>query len=236
MRTWLRRLLILALVVVGDPIPESLLAGSILILLGQILHFIAAGTLVKTEVLTIAGPYRWVRNPFYFSNLLTDAGFCVVAWNPWVPLVWFPYFYGFVIHPRTKSEEAELLEIHGKAYQDYLDRVPRYVPGLFPKYPHVRGALNWDALRRNREFPRQLRHWAFLLVLFAKDRLVTLQGGNRWSLEGLPKLREDIPAVVALGAGVAMILAPWVAKLIFGKKKKTGTHPAPAAQGPEPRP
>src|SRR3972149_926621 len=102
MRTFLRRILILVLFVVGDPTPTSLLVGFGL-------------------VLPVAGPSRWVRNPFYTSNFLTDAGFCVVALNPYVAAAWFILFYGFVIHPRTLSEERELLQIHGQAYQDYLN-------------------------------------------------------------------------------------------------------------------
>lgn len=235
MRTFLRRVLILSLFVVGDPTPYSLIVGTSLILLGQILHFVAAGTLVKTDVLTIAGPYRWVRNPFYLSNVLTDAGFCVVAWNPWVPLVWFPLFYGFVIHPRTKSEEQELLRIHGQAYQDYLDRVPRYFPALLPKYPHVRGAFNFAALSHNREVPRNMRHLAFALMFFCKDRMIDLQG-SRWSVKGFPAMLHDSLAAFVFWTGIAMIVAPWVFKwvkrLVVGKPKK---DPKPAA-APEPQP
>lgn len=236
MRTLLRRLLIVALFVVGDPTPYSLLAGTILIFLGQLLHFVAAGTLVKTEVLTIAGPYRWVRNPFYVSNLLTDAGFCVIAWDPWVPIAWFIGFYGFVLYPRTLSEEAELLRIHGQAYQDYLDKVPRYVPSIFPKYPHVRGGLNRDALIRNREIPRQLRHWAFILLFVTKDLVIAAQGGDRWSLRAFPDVVLHGLGAACFWTGVAMVLAPWFArvlrKLFFPKPRKES--PAPAAPAPQP--
>lgn len=227
MRTFLRRILILVLFVVGDPTPTSLLVGFALIALGQILHFVAAGTLVKTDVLTIAGPYRWVRNPFYTSNFLTDAGFCVVALNPWVAAAWFILFYGFVIHPRTRSEERELLQIHGKAYQDYLDRVPRYVPGLFPKYPHVRGAFSLKALHKNREVPRQLRHFAFTLMFFAKDQMLHAQGENRWSLEGFPTLLHGGLAAFAFWTGIAMIVAPWLARLVARIRRRFAPAPAP---------
>jgi len=234
MRTTLRRVLVLALFIVGDPTPSSLLAGFILIFLGQVLHFVAAGTLVKTEVLTIAGPYRFVRNPFYVANVLTDAGFCVIAWNPWIPAIWFPLFYGFVIHPRVKAEEAELLGIHGKAYQDYLDRVPRYIPSLIPKYPHVRGSLSLAALHKNREVPRQLRHFAFAIMFFAKDQMITLQGGHKWSLAKFPEVLHHGLAAFAFWTGIAMIFVPWIVKLVFGRKK--AAKAVPAAPSPEPEP
>lgn len=229
MRTVLRRLLILALFIVGDPTPHSLIAGLVLIAIGQIIHFIAGGTLVKTEVLTIAGPYRFVRNPFYVSNFLTDAGFCVVAWNPWIPLVWFPLFYGWVIHPRVKVEEADLLRIHGQAYQDYLNRVPRYIPSLVPRYPHVRGAWSLGPLRKNREVPRQLRHFAFALMFFCKDRMIDAQGGDKWSVDAFPTLLKSGLAAFVFWTGIAMIVAPWIWKLvarIFRKAKKR-IEPAP---------
>ncbi|KAF0246622.1 MAG: protein-S-isoprenylcysteine methyltransferase-like [Planctomycetota bacterium] len=237
MRTFLRRILILVLFVVGDPTPYSLIAGSILIFLGQVLHFISAGTLVKTEVLTIAGPYRWVRNPFYLSNVFTDAGFCVIAWNPWVPIAWFIGFYGFVLHPRTKSEEAELLGIHGKAYQDYLDKVPRYIPSLFPKYPHVRGAFSFEALHHNREIPRNLRHFAFAILFVAKELMIRSQGGDPWSLRGFPALIQHGLGAVCFWTGVAMVLAPWLwrlmKKIFFPKKNEAAAAvaaPAPQAE------
>ncbi|MEK7467134.1 MAG: isoprenylcysteine carboxylmethyltransferase family protein [Planctomycetota bacterium] len=230
MRTFLRRILILVLFIVGDPTPYSLIAGSILIFLGQVLHFVAAGTLIKTEVLTIAGPYRWVRNPFYLSNVFTDAGFCVIAWNPWVPIAWFIGFYGFVLHPRTKSEEKELLGIHGQAYQDYLDKVPRYIPSLFPKYPHVRGAFSLEALHHNREIPRNLRHFAFAILFVAKDIMIRGQGGNQWSVRGFPALLHDGLGAFCFWTGVSMVLAPWLfrlfRKLFFPKVKSA----APAAE------
>ncbi|MCE9581488.1 MAG: isoprenylcysteine carboxylmethyltransferase family protein [Planctomycetes bacterium] len=235
MRTLLRRILILVLFIVGDPTHTSLIVGTILIALGQILHFIAAGTLVKTQVLTIAGPYRWVRNPFYVSNFLTDAGFCVIAWNPWVPIAWFIGFYGFVLYPRTLSEEDELLRIHGPAYQDYLDKVPRYIPSIFPKYPHVRGSLNYAALYRNREVPRQLRHFAFALMFLAKDLMIDAQGGNKWSVKGYPVLLHPGLAAYAFWTAVAMIVTPWVFKLakriIYGKEKKE-PNPIESASAP----
>lgn len=234
MRTLLRRLLILVLFIVGDPTPYSLIAGSILIFLGQVLHFVAAGTLVKTEVLTIAGPYRWVRNPFYFSNFLTDAGFCVIAWNPWVPIAWFIGFYGFVLYPRTLSEEAELLRIHGAAYQDYLDKVPRYIPSLFPRYPHVLGSFNWAALHKNREIPRQFRHFAFAILFVAKDLMIASQGGNKWSVEGFPGLVKHGLGAFCFWTGVSMVIAPWIVKVIrkifFPKKKSDAAAPAAAPQ------
>jgi hypothetical protein len=233
MRTFLRRILILVLFIVGNPTPYSLIAGSILIFLGQVLHFMAAGTLVKTEVLTIAGPYRWVRNPFYLSNVLTDAGFCVIAWNPWVPIAWFIGFYGFVLHPRTKSEEAELLRIHGQAYQDYLDKVPRYIPSLFPKFPHVRGAFSFEALHHNREIPRNLRHFAFAILFVAKGIMIKGQGGNQWSLMGFPALLRDGLGAVCFWTGVAMVIAPWLyrlaRKIFFPKVKSTAPVPEKAA-------
>jgi hypothetical protein len=235
MRTNLRRFLILGLLIVGDPTPESLIAGAVLVLLGQALHFVAAGLLVKTDVLTTAGPYRFVRNPFYVANFLTDAGFCVVAWTPWLPLAWMPAFYLFVVHPRVLAEEAELLEIHGRAYQDYLDRVPRYLPSPFARYPHVRGAWSLGPLIRNREIPRQLRHGAFVLAFFALDRVLDAQGGDRWAPEGYRLFLQQGPAAYAFWAAMAMVVAPWVPKLL---RRIRCSPPAPAsgpAAFPDPR-
>jgi len=209
LRTKLRRGLVLALIVVGHPTVLSIVAGAVLIFVGQVVHFEAAGTLVKTDELTIAGPYRHVRNPLYIGSFLTDAAFCLAARSLLAALLWMPLFYLGVIHRRVQAEEAELLAIHGEAYRAYLAAVPRYIPSLKPRTPPGRGRFTWSHLVRNGEPSRQLHHFAFPLIMLAKLRLIGLQGGAAWSLGGLPGLLRDTPGRIALAGAALLLAAPW---------------------------
>jgi hypothetical protein len=209
MRTTLRRGLVLALVVLGHPTVVSILVGSLLVLAGQIVHFIAAGTLIKDDILTTAGPFRHVRNPFYAGSFVTDLGFCWIARSPLAALIWLPLFYLGVIHPRVQAEEQRLLSLHGDQYRAYLDRVPRYLPSLAPRLPDRGGGFTWTRMIANGEPSRQIHHLAFPLFLYAKLRLVSLQSGNAWTLHGVPALLHDAPGRDALLAGVLLVAAPW---------------------------
>jgi len=80
------------------------------------------------QPLTIRGPYRWVRHPFYFFALLliwsgpdltVDRLFFNVLWTAWI-------FVGTVL------EEQDLVVAHGRAYRRYRSAVPMLVPWKGP--------------------------------------------------------------------------------------------------------
>jgi len=77
------------------------------------------------------GLYRHVRNPMYVAIGLLVAGEAVL-WQSrevllYVLLLW-PCFHLFV----TQYEEKHLLAVFGADYEDYLRRVPRWLPRLRP--------------------------------------------------------------------------------------------------------
>lgn len=81
------------------------------------------------KVLTISGPYEWVRNPIYIGNTLVLLGLCifseVVYFLP-VMLLWAIVVYSFVV----RYEEAHLLNKYGQPYREYCQRVPRWLPRI----------------------------------------------------------------------------------------------------------
>jgi protein-S-isoprenylcysteine O-methyltransferase Ste14 len=81
----------------------------------------------KTESLITEGPYSVCRNPLYFFSLVggTGVGLCTesVTLALTIPAVFA------VIYPITiLNEERVLRQTHGKAYDDYTSRVPRFLP------------------------------------------------------------------------------------------------------------
>jgi protein-S-isoprenylcysteine O-methyltransferase Ste14 len=74
-----------------------------------------------------AGPYRWVRNPIYLSALLIVGGEAWLFMSPGL-LVYAGgmaiFFHLFV----TGYEERTLSRRFGRAYLEYCQAVPRWIP------------------------------------------------------------------------------------------------------------
>jgi protein-S-isoprenylcysteine O-methyltransferase Ste14 len=79
--------------------------------------------------LVAVGFYRYVRNPMYVAVLAVILGH-FVWFGYWTLLIYalvvFVAFHAFVIY----YEEPTLKEKFGAAYEDYLRKVPRWIPGL----------------------------------------------------------------------------------------------------------
>jgi protein-S-isoprenylcysteine O-methyltransferase Ste14 len=75
------------------------------------------------------GPYSLSRNPLYFFSLLGAIGVGLVS-----EIFTFAVLIGvafWAYYPKTiEREEEKLRRQHGKAFDDYLKRVPRFFPRL----------------------------------------------------------------------------------------------------------
>ncbi|MBI5359913.1 MAG: isoprenylcysteine carboxylmethyltransferase family protein [Planctomycetes bacterium] len=174
LRTNLRRALVLALLILGTPVWTSIITGTAILFAGQIIHFISAGYLIKKDELITAGPYKHVRNPFYVGSFLTDCGLCIMAYNPYIPLIWFPLFYYLVIYGRTLREEEFLMENFGIRYVEYCKKVPRFLPNISVNTgtEPVTGEFSYQQLLRHREIPRVAKALALTPVFALKMNLL----------------------------------------------------------------
>jgi protein-S-isoprenylcysteine O-methyltransferase Ste14 len=82
----------------------------------------------KEHTLVTAGPYRWVRHPFYVAVALAGFANSLVAAN------WFLLGMGSVVFVllvvRTSKEEEKLIERFGDDYREYMKRTGRFFPRL----------------------------------------------------------------------------------------------------------
>ena len=77
------------------------------------------------------GPYRYVRNPLYFANILLAAGVGLMASRVgWLVLVLGMTLFMYRLILR---EEQGLLAAHEGSFGEYLRRVPRLFPSLAPR-------------------------------------------------------------------------------------------------------
>ena len=125
--------------------------GIALALSGLLLRMWATGWLVKNEALTIAGPYRFTRNPLYLGTLLITLGQCLMSDVPWAPLFFAPLCLA-LYWPTMRQEEQYLRERYGADYASYAERVPLLLPNLRvlirPETSSTTQAFEWRRVRR----------------------------------------------------------------------------------------
>jgi protein-S-isoprenylcysteine O-methyltransferase Ste14 len=87
----------------------------------------------RTEKLVADGPYRHVRNPLYFSNVLMALSMAMLASRTG----WLVIVVGMVVfqYRLIGREELELSRTLGQRYRAYCEAVPRLWPSIRPGVP-----------------------------------------------------------------------------------------------------
>jgi protein-S-isoprenylcysteine O-methyltransferase Ste14 len=140
----------LLLVVFAKPGMPGLLIGMFLIFLGESIRIWAAGHLQKNEVLTVTGPYAYVKNPLYIGSIFITAGFCILGDNIYILATAFFMFCFHYIPYKKKVEGNRLKKIFGNQYEDYDQAVPEYLPRWTP-YPHEKVSWQFKCFIENSE-------------------------------------------------------------------------------------
>jgi hypothetical protein len=166
-----RRLAYLTLLLFASPPHWSWLAAGIAsVATGIALHGWAAGYIARAgyaereKTLTVGGPYRHVRNPYYLAQMIMDLGVFILAGHPFFYLFYFPVIF-FVYRRWVVREESFLENEIGKPYLALKRDVPRWWFRINPA-PGLGSALSfqWATFRLNREPARSLSHLCFLVV------------------------------------------------------------------------
>lgn len=130
--------LVLGLLWLARPTPQSMLLGSLPVMAGVGLRLWATGHLVKTDDLTMTGPYAYVRHPLYLGTLLIAFGFAWMAAS--APAAWLLGaillgYFGYYLPYKDRIEGARLESLYGDAFRRYAVAVPRLVPRLHAYVP-----------------------------------------------------------------------------------------------------
>jgi protein-S-isoprenylcysteine O-methyltransferase Ste14 len=117
----------------AEPMRWLFAAGLVLVLAGQALRLWATGYLLKTDELTTAGPYAYLRHPLYAGALLMGCGFLLMA-GPRVASVVLPlglvFYFGYYLSHKDAVESERLDALYGDAFRAYRDAVPTLLPRL----------------------------------------------------------------------------------------------------------
>lgn len=97
---------------------------------------------LHTSRLVADGPYRYVRNPLYFGNILLGVGFGLMASR----IGFLILVVGMIVysHRLILREEAALMASQGESYRAYSAAVPRLLPALRPKLPSAGATPRWS--------------------------------------------------------------------------------------------
>ena len=124
--------------------------GTLLLVLGGLMRTWGASYLgmetvhdkaVHTEALHADGPYRYLRNPLYFGNVLMALGMGFIA-----PAYVYPVLVLLIVvfnYRLIGREEAELESTQGERYLAYKRAVPRLFPALTPRLPDGTDKADW---------------------------------------------------------------------------------------------
>lgn len=136
--------------VFGKPVLSTLLAGFVLVVFGEAIRVWSAGHLVKSEVLTVSGPFAHVRNPLYIGSFFITCGYSTMTggWLVWAIVI--PLFFAF--HGAAVIwEERFLIEQFGDDFKVYCKRVPRIIPSLSARITSDTHKFSFKQAKLNKE-------------------------------------------------------------------------------------
>lgn len=160
--------LVIVMIAAADHSPDKWRRWNFWVGIGFVLPCIwvrmwAAGHLVKNKVLTVTGPYAYVKNPLYIGTFLGMVGFAfLAAGDPHTPwyfryLNWMLLGFGIVAFvayyvPYKKKREGDRLRvIFGESWDHYDRAVPDYFPRLARYEKAADRPWSWAAARENSE-------------------------------------------------------------------------------------
>ena len=190
-RGGLRTYLVLFALIVSRADHRWLLWGVLLIFLGVALHIASKGCLHQDRAVAMAGPYRFVRHPFYLANLLTDMGIVVMAGRWWCVALSLAAWLAVYI-PVMRGEESHLARLFPDVYPPYLHRVPMLLPVRRP-LPANGDGFSWrnSNIVSDTVIPRVMRILAYPLLFYVWQEIrgsgirVAIGGDAFWPLIAL---------------------------------------------------
>lgn len=121
----------------ATPTTASVIAGAAVMLFGELIRFISAGTLKKYREVARTGIYAYTRNPLYIGSFFLGAGACVMGRDILFSVVFVVAF--IAVYSRVIArEEKFLISRYGTDYEQYIAEVPKIFPRTIQLAPLFR--------------------------------------------------------------------------------------------------
>jgi len=119
----------LVIIILAESTMQSLLMGSVLVILGEMGRTWALGYIEKDAKLATAGPYAYTRNPLYVFNSTMFLGFCVMS-NNLIPSVFAAVIFFWIYIVIIDIEARRMVSMFGDEYAEWSKHVPLFIPRL----------------------------------------------------------------------------------------------------------
>ncbi len=159
----------------SNPNIYSILLGLILVFFGEFIRMWSnswTGSETRTTsgvgatYLVIKGPYAYVRNPLYLGNIFIYLGLGVMsnALFPYVQIIAVLFFF-LQYYLIIKEEEKFLSSKYGNDYQDYFNKVNRFLPKI-KKYVNPTPVQPEFSLKKGYDSEiRSIQAWGLVAVM-----------------------------------------------------------------------
>ncbi len=137
------------LILLADPTHVLLIAGGILVSIGEAGRIWSSGHIDKNRTLATAGPYAHTRNPLYVANLLLLIGFCMMAGHLWLTALAVLAFM-MIYRPVIREEAQQMNELFGDSYRQWSANVPLFFPRITSGTNTI-GTFSWPLVFKHRE-------------------------------------------------------------------------------------
>ena len=124
-------IVIAAALIAAEPSVASIAIGAILSALGEAVRIVAAGYGYKLGDLSLDGPYRFVRHPYFLGSALLNLGLCVASRNA-VVVAGATVLLAAAYAGAIKADEERRKAALGPTFATYRANVPAILPKLIP--------------------------------------------------------------------------------------------------------
>ena len=117
-------------------------------LFGELIQVWCFASLDKQGTLAYNGLYKHVRNPMYLGRFFIVLGYFLLLGNWYVIVPLATVYYLYMWH-RVQREEKTLKKVFGQPYNDYCEKVNRFMPS-FKGMPGGKFLFwRWKLLKQN---------------------------------------------------------------------------------------
>lgn len=155
---------LILVLLLSKPNLVSLLLGLGVCLIGLIIRTWASGHLIKEKKLIVSGPYQYMRNPLYFSNLIIGISVVIGSFS-WIVLIIFVVYFLLFYPPAVKREMEKMKNLFPKEYEEYEKKVPLFFPSLRPHRSSEKRQFSWELFKKNREYRALLGAVLFWMLM-----------------------------------------------------------------------